>query len=195
MRTVFRILLALFLAGNVAHAAHTRARLILSANTVKPGDTLWVGVDLKMDPGWHTYWKNSGDAGLPTKIDWQLPPGLSAGTVQWPLPDKFPPAEVTTYGYEGEVVLLVPLTVETNSNLPAGQVPLKAKLTWLECSADICIPGATNVATTLQIGSTTQPSADAGTINEWLAKAPQTNTLFSFQSWWEAPAKDDTRPL
>ena len=67
-----------------------------------------------MDPGWHTYWKNPGDAGIATQIKWQLPPGITAGEIQWPLPEKLPPAEVTTYGYEDEVMLLVPLTLATN---------------------------------------------------------------------------------
>src|SRR5580700_12200319 len=61
-----------------APAHHTHVTLLLSANTAKAGDTIYAGVDLKMDPGWHTYWKNSGDAGSPTKITWTLPPGVSA---------------------------------------------------------------------------------------------------------------------
>src|ERR1700734_1996431 len=89
------------LAALSVRAAHTQASLVLSDDTAKPGDTVWVGVDLKMDPEWHTYWKNSGDAGLPTPISWQLPSGVTAGDIQWPLPKKLPPIEVTTYGYEG----------------------------------------------------------------------------------------------
>ena len=112
--------LAVLMLGLVcAHAAHTQVQLLLSAETAKPGDTIWAGVDLKMEPGWHTYWKNPGDAGQATEIKWQLPAGVTAGEIQWPLPEKLPPAEVTTYGYENEVVLLVPLTLA--SNLPAGR--------------------------------------------------------------------------
>ena len=69
---------------------------------------------MKMDAGWHTYWKNPGDSGIATTIKWDLPPGVTAGEIQWPLPEKLPPAEVTTYGYENEVMLLVPLTLATN---------------------------------------------------------------------------------
>ena len=116
MRTVLKQLLVAFLllAGNFAHAAHTQVKLILSADTARPGDTIWAGVDMKMDPDWHTYWKNPGDAGMATKIEWQLPPGVTAGEIQWPLPEKLPPAEVTTYGYNNEVMLLVPLTLAAN---------------------------------------------------------------------------------
>ena len=64
------------LAAIAAHAAHTQVRLILSADTARPGDTVMAGVDLKLEPGWHTYWKNPGAAGMPTRIEWQLPPGF-----------------------------------------------------------------------------------------------------------------------
>ena len=106
-----------------------------------------------MEPGWHTYWKNPGDAGSATKIKWQLPPGVSAGEIQWPLPEKLPPAEVSTYGYENEVVLLVPLTLA--SNLSAGSLNLAAKVSWLECK-ESCIPASANVATKINVGSETK---------------------------------------
>ena len=112
--------------GNSLAAHHTQAKLILSADPARPGDTIWAGVDLKMDPGWHTYWKNPGEAGSATKIEWQLPPGVTAGEIQWPLPEKIPPADVTTYGYKNEVMLLVPLKLD--ASLTAGTLDLKAKV-------------------------------------------------------------------
>ena len=68
-----------------ANAAHTRATLILPAASARPGDTITAGVRLQMDKGWHTYWKNSGASGKPTEIDWQLPPGVTAGEIEWPI--------------------------------------------------------------------------------------------------------------
>jgi len=174
-----------------ARAAHTEAQLLLSAETAKPGDTVWAGVDLKMEPGWHTYWKNPGEAGQATEIKWQLPPGVTAGEIQWPLPAKLPPAEVTTYGYENEVVLLVPLTLA--SNLPAGALNLTAKVAWLECN-ESCIPASANVQAPLNIGGETKNSPEAATIELWKAKTPQTSQV-SYQAWWEKPADGDTRPL
>jgi len=176
--------------GLAAH--HTQAKLILSAHTARPGDTIWAGVDMKMEPGWHTYWKNPGAAGLATKIQWQLPPGITAGDIQWPLPEKLPPIEVTTYGYENEVMLLVPLTLGTN--LPVGPIDLKANISWLECK-DVCIPASQTVEITLNIGSETKASADAATIELWKSKTPQTNDIYSLSAWWEKPADGDTRPL
>ncbi len=173
-------------------AAHTQVRLILSADTAKPGDTVWVGVDMQMEPGWHTYWKNPGAAGMATKIEWQLPPGVTAGEIQWPLPEKLPPAEVTTYGYNDEVVLLVPLKLA--ADLKPGQLDLKAKVSWLECK-EACVPGKGDVEATLSVGTETKPSADAATIDSWKVKTPQTSSRLPFSAWWEKPASDDTRPL
>ena len=180
------------LAGNFAHAAHTQVRLLLSADTARPGDTVLAGVDMKMEPDWHTYWKNPGEAGMATKIEWQLPPGVTAGEIQWPLPEKLPPAEVTTYGYSNEVMLIVPLRLATN--LAADPLDLKANVSWLECK-ESCLPGSGDVAATLNIGNETKPSADAALIQLWEKKVPQTNEQFSFTAWWEGPAKDDLRPL
>ena len=189
------ILICFCLAALTARAAHTHVQLLLSANPARPGDTIWAGVDMKMDAGWHTYWKNSGAAGLPTRIEWQLPPGVTAGEIQWPLPEKLPPAEVTTYGYENEVMLLVPLTLATNLN--PGPLDLKANVSWLECEQQ-CVPGSTNVETTLNIGGETKTSADAATIESWKNKVPMplpVGNSWSVSAWWENLASGDTRSL
>jgi thiol:disulfide interchange protein len=179
-------------AFDVPAAHHTQAKLILSADTAGPGDTIWAGVDLKMDHGWHTYWKNPGGAGMATKIEWQLPPGITAGKTEWPLPEKFPPVEVTTYGYENEVMLLVPLTLA--SNLSAGPLDLKANVSWLECK-DVCIPANQEVEAKLNIGGETKASADAATIESWRQKIPQPAKNWSLHAWWEKPENADTRSM
>jgi thiol:disulfide interchange protein DsbD len=191
-----KLITAIFLlAGNFAHAAHTQVQLLLSADTAKPGDTILVGVDLKMESGWHTYWKNPGAAGMATEIKWQLPPGVTTGEIQWPLPKKLPPAEVTTYGYEDEVMLIVPLTLATN--LPAGPIDLKANVSWLECK-EVCIPANVDVQATLNIGNETKTSADAAKIESWKSKIPMPlppGNNWSVHARWEKPADGDTRPL
>lgn len=182
-----------FLAAFTARAAHTQATLVFSDAIAKPGDTVWVGVDLRMEPGWHTYWKNSGDAGMPTTIAWQLPPGVTAGAIRWPLPEKLPPDEVTTYGYSGETMLLVPLKI--GANVPAGPISLSANLTWLECK-DVCIPVKTTVQATLNIGNETKSSAGAAAIQQWQARVPrQAKGFFIVSAEWERPANADSRPL
>ncbi len=181
------------LAAITAQAAHTQVRLILSAETAKPGDTVWAGVDMQMEPGWHTYWKNPGAAGMATKIEWQLPPGVTAGDIQWPLPEKLPPAEVTTYGYNDEVMLLVPLKLA--ADLKPGPLDLKAKVSWLECK-EACIPGSGDVEATVNVGVVTKPSAEAATLDVWKTKIPPlNNTAAAVASWWENITNDDSRPL
>src|SRR5260370_21317498 len=118
--------LFLCLASLSAQAAHTQARLVLAAETARPGDTLLAGVHLRMDPRWHTYWKNPGGPGIPTTIAWQLPPGVTAGDIQWPVPKKLSEADLTSYIYEKEVVLLVPLKL--SADLPPCPLELKATL-------------------------------------------------------------------
>jgi thiol:disulfide interchange protein len=191
MRRFIVLLAVLFcLVALAARAAHTQATLVLSDDTAKPGDTVWAGVDLKMDPDWHTYWKNSGDAGMPTTIAWHLPSGVTAGDIQWPLPKKLPPIEVTTYGYEGETMLLVPLTIA--SNAPAGPITLTANLTWLECK-DVCIPVKTSVQAVFNIANETKASTDAATIESWKSKVPGTSDHWSIGAQWEMATNGDTR--
>src|SRR5258708_1805763 len=107
-----------------AKAAHTQATLVLAAETARPGETVMAGVHLHMEPRWHTYWRNPGGSGMPTSINWKLPPGVTAGAIQWPVPEKMPADELTTYVYKDDVVLFVPLTLSPSA--AAGPLDLKA---------------------------------------------------------------------
>ncbi len=95
----------------VAHAApvrtaHVEAELVPERSALVPGEPLTVALRLAMDRGWHTYWQNPGDSGLPTTLAWKLPAGMSAGPMQWPAPQALPVGPLLNYGYEGEVLLL-----------------------------------------------------------------------------------------
>jgi thiol:disulfide interchange protein DsbD len=177
-------------AAGVGH--HTQVTLRLSAATAKPGDTVLAGVDMKMEPGWHTYWSNPGEAGSATKIEWTLPPGVTAGDIQWPLPRKLPPIEVTTFGYEEEVVLTVPLTLA--ATLPQGPLTVSAKVSWLECKEQ-CLPANQTVTANLAIGAATVPSPDSALIDLWQSRVPRPAEGSLAQAWWEGPPDGDTRPL
>ena len=83
---------------------------------IVPGGTFTVGVRMEMDPGWHTYWKNPGDAGLATQIAWDVPEGFIPGPIRWPLPHKsMDSGDVLSYGYAKENMLLIPFTVPPQS--------------------------------------------------------------------------------
>jgi DsbC/DsbD-like thiol-disulfide interchange protein len=139
MQAWFRLILFSWLALplSLAAANNTEARLILSAETARPGETILAGVHLQMAPGWHTYWKNPGDSGGATQIEWDLPPGVTAGEVQWPVPKKHTEEGFSTFVYYGDTVLLVPLKLA--ETISPGPLEIKAKVSWLECEA-VCIP-------------------------------------------------------
>ena len=196
MRRLILVLLACLSLGlSSARAAHTQVTLLLSADTAKPGDTVLAGLHLQMDPGWHTYWKNPGEAGIPTAIKWDLPPGVTAGDIQWPLPHKLPPADVTTYGYVDEVVLIVPLKLAPDLK-PGQPLNLQASLTWLECQ-DQCIPGKAQVSATLNLGAETRNSTNAALITSWQQRVPTpvNPTEWTIHAYWEKAADGDNRLL
>jgi thiol:disulfide interchange protein DsbD len=118
---------------------HIEAELIPEKSSLHPGAPLTVALRLKMEKRWHTYWKNPGDSGLPTRITWTLPQGFSAGPIQWPAPRRINVGPLTNFGYEGEIFLLTDIQVP--AGLAAGTaVPITAKADWLVCE-EICIPG------------------------------------------------------
>src|SRR5215471_775869 len=160
MRIVMTLIAALSLAFGIqaAPGAHTAVQLLLPVDTARAGDTVLAGIRLQMEPGWHSYWKNCGDSGAPTTIEWQLPPGVTAGEIQWPTPEKLSAEGMTTYILQGEAVLFVPLKLA--ADLKPGPLNLTAKVSWLECM-ESCIPGEDTVSATLAIGSEAKPSADA----------------------------------
>ncbi len=104
-------------------------------------EPVWLGLQLTHAPEWHTYWKNSGDSGLPTELEWTLPPGVMAGEIAWPLPKKIPIGHLANYGYEGTVLLPVPLTITPEYKPPvlASTLDVKLKASWLVCRQE-CIP-------------------------------------------------------
>ena len=133
--------------------------LVSEARSVAPGTTFWVGVRQRIDPGWHTYWVNPGDSGEPMTIEWQLPPGLSAGPVAWPHPHRIPVGPAMSFGYTDEVVLPVPITASA-ALAPGTSVTLGGQASWLVCEK-ICIPEEAPVSLTLAVGPASPDAAGA----------------------------------
>ena len=133
-----------------------RAELLTDTNAIAPGKSVTVGLLLRMAPGWHTYWKFSGDAGLPTEMKWKLPPGWKVGDIQWPIPLKtVDPGDIETYGYENEVLLIQEITPP--SKLDDSSAKLSTEANWLVCEK-ICIPGSATLPLDLPVASTSQPA-------------------------------------
>ena len=140
----------------VVSTAQVRAELLAWApEGVAPGKPVWLGLQLTHQPQWHTYWKNSGDSGLPTQLDWQLPAGITAGEIAWPTPKKISIGTLANYGYEGAVLLPVPLTIPPGFS--AAKLDVKLKASWLVCRKE-CIPQEGDFALSLPANSSTAAS-------------------------------------
>jgi thiol:disulfide interchange protein DsbD len=134
--------------------AHVEAELVSAQTTLVPGSPSTLALRLKLDRGWHTYWRNPGDSGLPTTIAWNLPAGLSAGPIEWPAPRALPVGPLVNYGYEAEVLLLT--EIATTPELAGSSANLAARADWLVCK-DVCIPEGADLALTLPIAKTASP--------------------------------------
>jgi thiol:disulfide interchange protein/DsbC/DsbD-like thiol-disulfide interchange protein len=133
-----------------------KPELLADTNAIVPGKPVTVGLLLRMAPGWHTYWKFSGDAGLPTELKWKLPPAWKIGEIRWPIPLKtIDPGDIETYGYENEVLLMQEITPPPN--IGSSSVKLTAEANWLVCER-ICIPGSATLQLDLPVASTSQPA-------------------------------------
>ena len=107
------------LAASVVTTQEVRAELLVHApQGLRPNAPAWLGLKIVHQPGWHTYWLNPGDSGLPTQLQWQLPEGLRAGEIQWPVPHRLPIGPLVNHGYEGTLLLTVPLAI--SRPLPEG---------------------------------------------------------------------------
>jgi thiol:disulfide interchange protein DsbD len=127
---------------------HVEAELVAEQQALVPGQPATLALRLRHAPQWHTYWRNPGDAGVATQVQWQLPAGFAAGALNWPVPERIPVPPLANYGYTGEVLLIAPLTVP--ALMMAGEVTLRAHVDWLVCK-DICIPGGADLALTLPV--------------------------------------------
>jgi thiol:disulfide interchange protein DsbD len=171
--TLFRIVrtvtAAVLLMGSFAARAQVQASLVAADKSVQPGHPLTVALRLDEQPPWHTYWISAG-TGYPTKLQWALPTGWTAGDIQWPTPVmiKNEQGDVTGNGYTGVVYLPVILTPPATAK-SGGQVTLKALAKWLMC-ADVCIPGQANLTLTVPISS--QSPAPDTAVRAELAKMP-----------------------
>ena len=139
--------------------------LVSDADAVHSGQPLRLGLRLRLAPGWHTYWQNPGDAGVPAEVTLDLSPGATAGEVQWPTPLRLPEGPLMTYGYTGEVLLPVLVT--------PGPDPLhvEASASWLVCEK-VCVPEEGRFTLDLPQG-TPAPSREAPLFTAADARLPR----------------------
>jgi thiol:disulfide interchange protein DsbD len=166
------LLAALPAVAQIAPGPKVQARLIAEQGEIAPGKSVTVALEEVIKPGWHTYWSNPGEAGLPTEIKWNLPNGWKAGAIAWPYPKRLPVGPLMNYGYESKVWLLTTITAPADAK-PGDIVNLKAAAGWLVCK-EVCVPEDTTLSLPLTVSA--DPAAPYATVKEqfdsWCAKIP-----------------------
>lgn len=147
------------------------ARLIAAERVVRPGVPFTVGVHVRMPEGAHIYYRNPGDAGLPTRVEWTLPPGFTAGPLQWPVPARFADPPLMSHGYADEVVF--PVTITPPERLDGiAAVRLAARVDWLLCR-ESCVPGGADIALGFRVGGAAgNPTPEAALLERFAARVP-----------------------
>lgn len=135
-------------------APKVQARLVAERDEIAPGGTVQVALEQKIRPGWHTYWRNPGDAGAPTQIQWSLPPGWQAGAIEWPYPKELPVGPLMDFGYEGKIWLLTRLRAPPD--VKPGAAVVHAAVSWLACQ-QVCIPEDAQLTLPLNVSAAPSP--------------------------------------
>ena len=176
-KVLLAIAAAASLVTGVANAApvktqHVEAELLAQTTGAAPGSTIYVALRQKITPGWHTYWRNPGDAGQATSLTWTLPAGWTAGDIVWPAPERYIAGPLMNYVFSDEVYLPVPITVPADAKV-GDKVTLKAAADWLVCK-DVCVPEDATLS--IDVPVVAAPSMDptvGKAISDTLAAAPK----------------------
>ncbi|MGB7293306.1 MAG: protein-disulfide reductase DsbD domain-containing protein [Thermodesulfobacteriota bacterium] len=146
------------------------SELIADVSKIKPGETFRIGVRFRIQPNWHIYWKNPGDSGLPTSVNFVVPDGFIAGNLRWPIPMIFKrPGDIEDFGYEGTLLLFSEVTAPSDlSNYET--IPIKAEAKWISCS-DICIPGKSDLEIS-SLPTEAEAQINRSLFEEWEKRLP-----------------------
>lgn len=137
---------------------HAESRLTPERNGFAPGETTWFAFSQKLQSGWHVYWKNPGDSGLPLDLQWALPEGFEAGDVVYPTPERIPTGPLANFGHHGEPVFLVPITAPQGASI-GGNADIGLKATWLICE-EICVPEDGEFSLSLPVSAAPDANAE-----------------------------------
>jgi DsbC/DsbD-like thiol-disulfide interchange protein/cytochrome c biogenesis protein CcdA len=171
----FLLLIALLLAPGLAQARGIEPRLV-AEGSAPPGGDVELAIHMRPAAGWHGYWLNPGDAGLPMEVKWQLPAGFSVGPLRYPVPTRLTIAGIMNYVFERDYALLVRLNVPPGAS---GIVPVRAEATWLACTDKICVPERGELSLDVSVG--TSPPQNRAQFDEWRKALPRplaTNASF-----------------
>jgi DsbC/DsbD-like thiol-disulfide interchange protein len=165
-----------------AHIPHGTLELISDTSTISAGHEFTVGLQFKMERGWHIYWVNPGDSGEPPQVSWQLPKGITAGEVIWPAPRKMGAGTIVNYVYDGDVLLMAPMRAGADYSGPAMD-KIDATVKFLICSEQMCMPGKAQLSLAVPLKAQATPAGANAAIfavaRERLPKPPPANWKFS----------------
>ena len=148
----------------------SQVRLISANSTVGDSAVLRLGLQIKMNPGFKTYWRSPGDAGIPPRFDWAGSDNIAQATVRWPAPERFVLGGFNTFGYANEIVL--PIEIELAS--PGRAVDARLELVYGVCR-DICVLGEAKFDLTVPVGISEQ--TPHGDLIDWFDRlVPTTAT-------------------
>ncbi len=175
LRHLFALLLA-SLATLTAHAQssvktpNAEVSLVAQTTRAEPGKTAWIGLRIQHQPHWHTYWRNPGESGMPTSLEWKNLSGVTVGEIEWPAPKRIPTGGLVNFGYEDDLLLPMQVQILATQKTP---VVLRAKATWLICK-EVCIPEEGELSLTLNVAAgEIAPSAHAALFTNALNAQPQ----------------------
>jgi DsbC/DsbD-like thiol-disulfide interchange protein len=160
------ILLALLLLPATSPARGIEPQLI-AEGAAQPGGEVELALHMRTNPGWHGYWQNPGDAGLPMDIKWRLPAGIAVGPLRYPVPSRLTVAGLMNYVYERDYAVLVRLKVPKGAR---GTIPIRAEARWLACTDTICVPEHGQLSLDVPAGTGAPQRAQVDT---WRQALPQ----------------------
>ena len=165
------LVVALPMSAKPIRVEAVEVELVANRDAIVAGQPITLGLRVRHDPKWHTYWRNPGDSGLPTLFPLSLPDGYVAGLVQWPAPHRIPVGPLLNFGYDGDLIL--PVTVQVPTKLAAGEQVFATKAQWLMCK-DVCIPGEADLTLSLPVAAKqAQPSSWSSLFETMSAASPQ----------------------
>ena len=141
---------------------------LVAEGPASPGGEVELAIVMHTQPGWHGYWVNPGDAGLPMEIKWKLPKGVALGPLRFPVPDRLLVAGIVNYVYERDHALLTRLTVPKDAK---DKLALRAEAHWLACTDKVCVPEQGSISLDLPVG--TGPATERARFDEWRRALPR----------------------
>lgn len=168
------VLFALSAQQAIAGAADSHIRAALAVETLqpKPGSTVRVAIQMTPKKGWHGYWQNPGDSGLPATVRWEAPAGIRFSRLQHPAPQLLSVQGIASYVHEGPFALVAEMRVPS-ALTPGTRFPLVAHLSWIACSDSLCVPERATLTSELSIGDGSPDPQGRHLVSQAAARVPK----------------------